>query len=549
MTAPLLSFRDLTIAFRRGKTSTTVVHGVDIDVERGEIVALVGESGSGKTVTALSAVRLLPPTAVVDGHILLDGVDLVGLDEAALRRIRGKRIAVIFQDPSGALDPVFTVGAQLVETVRAHHPDLSGAAAKERAVELLELVGIPQPALRVKDYPHQFSGGQCQRIMIAMALAGEPDVLIADEPTTALDVTVQQEILDVVVGLRERLGMTVLLITHDMGVVADVADRVVVLRHGRVVEQAPATRLFADPQADYTRMLLAAVPRVDSENTESTGTQAAAGTPVLEIADLEVTYTTRRRTVPAVRGVDLGIAAGEIVGLVGESGSGKSTIGRAVIGLAPVTAGRIVLGGTDLLGLRGAALRAARRGIGTVFQNPAAALNPRYTVGQSIGEPLLVHEGVRGRRLEERVGDLLEAVRLPANWAARYPHELSGGQRQRVAIARAVSLRPRLLLADEPTSALDVSVQATVLELLADLQDQFAFGCLFITHDLAVVDQLCDRVVVLHQGRIVEQGTRDEILRHPTDSYTRTLLASAPVADPAVQRERRAARRPAAIPA
>lgn len=546
MTAPLLSFRDLTISFRRGKTSTTVVHGVDIDVARGEIVALVGESGSGKTVTALSAVRLLPASAVVDGQILLDGVDLVGLDEAALRRIRGKRIAVIFQDPSGALDPVFTVGSQLVETVRTHQPDLSRSAAQERAVELLELVGIPQPALRVKDYPHQFSGGQCQRIMIAMALAGEPDVLIADEPTTALDVTVQQEILDVVVGLRERLGMTVLLITHDMGVVADVADRVVVLRHGRVVEQAPAPRLFADPQADYTRMLLAAVPRV---GTESTGAQAATGAPVLEIADLEVTYTTRRRTVPAVRGVDLGIAAGEVVGLVGESGSGKSTIGRAVIGLAPVTAGRIVLDGTDLLELRGAALRAARRGIGTVFQNPAAALNPRYTVGQSIGEPLLVHEGVRGRRLEERVGDLLEAVRLPSNWAARYPHELSGGQRQRVAIARAVSLRPRLLLADEPTSALDVSVQATVLELLADLQQQFAFGCLFITHDLAVVDQLCDRVVVLHQGRIVEQGTRDEILRHPTDPYTRTLLASAPVADPAVQRERRAARRPAAIPA
>ena len=543
---PLLRFEGLRIAFGGAGRSTEVVHGVDIDIARGEIVALVGESGSGKTVTALAAVRLLPRSATITGSIQLDGVDLLALDEQQMRAVRGNRIAFIFQDPAGALDPVFTIGSQLVEAIRRHRRELSRSAATERAVELLELVGIPEARARLRDYPHQFSGGQCQRIMIAMALSCEPDVLIGDEPTTALDVTVQQDILDVLVDLRDRLGTTILIITHDMGVVADVADRVVVMRDGRIEEQATAARIFADPEADYTRMLLNTVPRIGSGVITEAGPDAggpADRTPALQVTDLRVTYKSRRRTVDAVQGVDLTIAPGEIVGLVGESGSGKSTIGRAVLGLVPVSGGRLLVDGTDLGALRGSALRAARQRIGTVFQNPAAALNPRYTIGASIGEPLLVHRKVRGRELAERVGELLDSVRLPATWADRYPHELSGGQRQRVAIARALSLHPQLLIADEPTSALDVSVQATVLDLLGTLQQELAFGCLFITHDLAVVDQLCDRVVVLHRGLVVEEGSRAQILNAPTDPYTRTLIASAPVADPAVQQARRVARR------
>ena len=550
-TTALLQIEDLRISFVDGRTVTEVVHGVDVDVHRGEIVALVGESGSGKTVTALAAVRLLPRTARITGRIVLDGIDLLGLDEQAMRSVRGDRIAFIFQDPVGALDPVFTVGSQLAEAIRHHRKDLGRAAAAERAVELLELVGIPDPHARIKDYPHQFSGGQCQRIMIAMALSCEPDILIGDEPTTALDVTVQQEILDVLADLRERLGTTIVIITHDMGVVADLADRVVVMRHGLIEEQAEAQTLFAHPEAEYTRLLLGAVPRIGGAVATDASPQAAAevstetGAPddVLRVEDLSVTYRTKRRTVAAVAGVELQIASGEILGLVGESGSGKSTIGKAVLGLAPIGGGHVFVEGVDLTELRGSVLRTARSRIGAVFQNPAASLNPRFTIGTSIGEPLRVHRGLRGSGLDSEVGRLLDSVRLPTGWANRYPHELSGGQRQRVNIARAVSLQPRLLIADEPTSALDVSVQATVLELIGDLQQQLQFGCLFITHDLAVVDQLCDRVAVLHRGEVVEHGTRRQILDDPQQAYTRTLIAAAPVADPAVQRARRAERR------
>nr|WP_202387845.1 ABC transporter ATP-binding protein [Nocardioides flavescens] len=542
-----MSVRGLRIAFVDGSHEHEVVHGVDLDVARGEILALVGESGSGKTVTALAAARLLPGNARIDGRVLLDGVDLTALDERELRSVRGSRIAFIFQDPAGALDPVFSIGAQLVEAIRRHRRDLARAAAREHAVGLLDLVGIPDARTRMGDYPHQFSGGQCQRIMIAMALSCEPELLVADEPTTALDVTVQQEILDVLVDLSARLGTTIVIITHDMGVVADVADRVVVMRDGRVEEQAEVHRLFTAPRADYTRVLLDAVPRLTLEGAgplaSDTHDDAHDDTALLTVEDLQVTYRTARGTVDALRGVSLRITPGEVVGLVGESGSGKSTIGRAVLGLTPVTSGRVRLGEEDLSHLRRARLRAVRARIGAVFQNPAAALNPRYTVGASVGEPLRVHRGVRGAELDAQVAALLESVRLPAAWARRYPHELSGGQRQRVAIARAVSLRPELLIADEPTSALDVSVQATVLDLIRDLQDQLRFGCLFITHDLAVVDRLCDRVVVLHAGRVVEAGTRREILHAPTEDYTRRLVAASPVADPVEQRRRRAARR------
>ncbi|SDP37246.1 peptide/nickel transport system ATP-binding protein [Nakamurella panacisegetis] len=599
---PLLSFQNLTITFpgqgAHSRRGTEVVHGIDFDVQRGEVVALVGESGSGKTVTALAAVRLLPRGSTIGGRILLGGVDLLALDEAAMRAVRGDRIALIFQDPVGALDPVFSVGYQLVEAIRRHRPGIKRAAARERAEEILGLVGIPDPRQRLRWYPHQFSGGQCQRVMIAMALSCDPDVLIADEPTTALDVTVQQEVLDVLLDLRARMGTTVLIITHDMGVVADIADRVVVMHDGIIEEQAPAGELFADPKAEYTRRLLAAVPRLEgvapegsaladgaaedpaladgdadgaaakfaaghnaapsfvagqpvaaevgvAETVLSAAEGSAVGSgpsPALQISDLHVTYAGRRAAVRAVRGVDLSIESGEILGLVGESGSGKSTIGRAVLGLAPLTGGTIRVEGVDLASRSGSALRDMRKQIGVVFQNPTGSLNPRYTVGQSIGEPSRAHLGLRGAALSARVASLLESVRLPAAWAHRYPHELSGGQRQRVSIARAVSLEPRLLIADEPTSALDVSVQAAVLRLIEDLQQQYAFACLFISHDLAVIDQLCDRVAVMEQGLVVEQGEREQILRRPVHPYTRRLLAAAPVPDPAVQQARRAER-------
>ena len=551
---PLLSFQQLTITFRGPRGGTEVVHGIDFDVQRGEVVALVGESGSGKTVTALAAVRLLPRGAAIGGRICMDGADLLALDEAQMRGVRGNRIALIFQDPVGALDPVFSVGYQLVEAIRRHRPGIKRSAARTRAAELLAMVGIPDPQQRLRWYPHQFSGGQCQRVMIAMALSCDPDVLIADEPTTALDVTVQQEVLDVLLDLRHRLGTTVLVITHDMGVVADIADRVVVMHDGSIEEQGPAAQLFSAPRADYTRRLLAAVPKLAGVELDPPATAVAveavpplsplpAGAePALQAEGLEVTYTGRRAAVRAVRGVDLTIRAGEILGLVGESGSGKSTIGRAVLGLAPLTGGTVRIAGVDLGSSSAAQLRDMRRQVGVVFQNPAGSLNPRYTIGQSIGEPARAHLGVRGAALAARVASLLESVRLPAGWAQRYPHELSGGQRQRVSIARAISLEPRLLIADEPTSALDVSVQAAVLQLLQDLQQQFSFACLFISHDLAVIDQLCDRVAVMEQGLVVEQGDREQILRRPAHPYTRRLLASAPVPDPAVQQARRAER-------
>jgi peptide/nickel transport system ATP-binding protein len=450
--------------------------------------------------------------------------------------IRGSRIAVIFQDPANALDPVFTVGFQIQEMLRAHRPELSRSERRARAIELLAMVEIPDPAKRMSSYPHQLSGGQAQRVMIAMALSCDPELLIADEPTTALDVTVQREILDVVRRLQQRTGTAILLITHDMGVVADLADRVVVMRRGRVEESAPAQELFDAPRAEYTRLLLRAVPRLGAPERPAPD---ASDDAVLQVEDLEVVYGRGAAAVRAVDGVSVSIGRGEIVALVGESGSGKSTIGRCALGLAPITGGRVLVEGVDLSRVRGRAASAVKRSVGFVFQNSLAALDPRMNIGASVAEPLRTHAGLRGGALAARVGDLLEAVELPRSWRGRYPHELSGGQRQRVAIARAIALDPRLLIADEPTSALDVSVQATVLDLLRDLQRELRFACLFISHDLAVVDELCDRVVVLHRGRVVEEGSRRMVLTHPTADYTKALLAAVPVPDPRQQAERR----------
>lgn len=536
MSERLLAIEGLTVGFRAPDGEVVpAVDGVSLDVRDGEIVAIVGESGSGKSVTAMSVLGLLPDNAEVTGSIRLRGEELLASGGRLQEGVRGRRIAIIFQDPFGALDPVFTVGAQIREVLRTHFPELSARDRRRRAVELLAAVELRDPEQRVRSYPHQLSGGQAQRVMIAMALACGPEILIADEPTTALDVTVQREILDLLVRLRERDGTGILLITHDMGVVADVADRVVVMRDGRLEETQPVDRLFASPEAAYTRQLLASVPRLDAAERAS----GAGDEPALVVDDLTVEYRRGLRSVTAVAGASLTVAHGEVVALVGESGSGKSTIGKAVTGLAPVHSGAVVVDGLDVARLRAREVMALKQRIGIVFQNPMGALDPRWTTAASIGEPLRIHRGLRGDSLEARTNELLDAVGLARRCASRYPHELSGGQRQRVAIARALALDPVLLIADEPTSALDVSVQATVLDLFRTLQAELRFACLFISHDLAVVDSLADRIVVMSDARIVEQGTRRQILLDPREDYTRRLLDAAPVPDPDQQRRRR----------
>ncbi|MDT8912864.1 ABC transporter ATP-binding protein [Amycolatopsis sp. PS_44_ISF1] len=535
MTEQLLALRDVSIRFGDAGTDAAV-RGLGFEVAPGEILALVGESGSGKSVTALSLLGLLPPTATVTGSAVLSGRELYTLDTAAMRGVRGREIGMVFQEPMSALNPVFRIGTQLVDAVRAHR-EVSRAQARERARELLELVELDAGRV-LRSYPHELSGGQLQRVVIAAALVHEPALLVADEPTTALDVTVQAGILELLRSLRDRLGTAILLVTHDMGVVADLADRVVVLREGRVVEQNTVTELFSAPEADYTRELLDAVLSLGGgHGVES----APAGEALVSVRELEVTYRRGGGASPvrAVDGVTLSVAADEVLGLVGESGSGKSTISSVLTGLVAPTGGSVSVGGIDLGTASARRWREVRRQIGIVFQNPASALNPRATIGASIAEPLVVH-GFDGDH-RARVTELLAAVRLDPQWTGRYPHELSGGQRQRVGLARALALRPRLLIADEPTSALDVSVQASVLALLAELQRELAFACLFISHDLAVVEQVAHRVVVLHRGRVVEQGPVASVLGSPREDYTRRLVAAAPVADPARQRERRAA--------
>lgn len=533
---PLLRIEKLSVEFRSRKGQPVpAVSEVSIHVNPGEVVAIVGESGSGKSVTAMSVLGLLPTNAHARGSIRIDGTELLNAGPTIMQQVRGKRIAMIFQDPFGALDPVFSIGFQLREVLKQHFPEMSARDRRERAVDLLRAVEFRDPEKRVSAYPHQLSGGQAQRVVVAMALACQPELLIADEPTTALDVTVQRDLLDLLMRVRERTGTSILIITHDMGVVADVADRVVVMRRGRVEEAQEVEQLFAHPAADYTRRLLAAVPRLAiAERASRADTE-----PVLALDDVSVEYRQRFHAVRAVESASLTVNRGEVVALVGESGSGKSTIGKAIVGLAPVKSGSIVLDGLEVSHVGGKRARELRKRIGVVFQNPLGALDPRFTMGEVVAEPLRVHSGLSGQGLRRRVGELFESVGLEQSWTNRYGHELSGGQRQRVAIARALALDPLLLIADEPTSALDVSVQSTVLELLKRLQHEHQFACLFISHDLAVVDSLADRIVVMRHSRIVEQGDRREVLRHPREEYTRRLLSSAPIPDPVAQRRRR----------
>ncbi|MFD4957698.1 ABC transporter ATP-binding protein [Microbacterium sp. NPDC058389] len=536
-----VSIRDLGITFSTDGGDVEAVRGVDLDVRRGEVLAIVGESGSGKTVTARSILGLLPETATMHGTVLLDGEDVVGIRPDDLRELRGAKAAMIFQEPSTALNPVFTVGWQLVEGLRAHER-IGKKEAMARAVDMLRRVGIPEPERRVNDYPHQFSGGQKQRIVIAMALALQPSVILADEPTTALDVTVQAEILDLLRTLRDETGTAIVLITHNMGVVADLADRVAVMYNGEIVETAPVQELFAAPQHEYTKRLLAAVPRV--EITDRGLPAVGEGEPAVAASDLVIEYPGRlgRPTFRAVDRVSFSIAPGEVLGLVGESGSGKTTIGRAIAGLTPVADGSLRVLGTEMRGVREREFRPRRSEMGFVFQDPATSFNPLLTIAECVAEPLVVHGRASSPAdARGRVDELLEAVQLPGDYGDRFPHELSGGQRQRASLARALALDPKLLIADEPTSALDVSVQARVLELFRELQERFGFATLFITHDLAVVDMLAHRVVVLHKGVIAEEGPTAHVLGDPQDDYTKRLIASLPVPDPAEQAARREA--------
>ncbi|MEV6339576.1 ABC transporter ATP-binding protein [Nocardia vinacea] len=552
----LVDIRDLVVRFG----TRTVVDGVGFQIRRGEVVALVGESGSGKSITARAVLGLLPDGAVPSGSIRLAEIEIIGAREPELRALRGTRAAMVFQEPQTALNPVQKIGTQLVQALRAHGP-ISKPDAKARAVELLRTVDIPEPERRVEWYPHQLSGGQKQRVVIALALSGEPDVLIADEPTTALDVTVQAEILELLRTLQRTHGTAILFITHNLGVVAEIADHVVVMRAGAVVEQQPVHALFADPRAEYTKSLLSAVPRLPEvvRAVDNTGTRevdhldakksasvvegdrsaalhavASESQPVLRISDLTVVYRNQggSKDFHALRDVSLTVAPREVIGLVGESGSGKSTLGRTALGLIPAHSGQVELQGVSLSCLPNRELRALRKNVALVHQDVTASLDPRRSIEDTIGEPLQVHRVASGTLLRAKVGDLLESVRLPRDYATRRPGELSGGQRQRVALARALALAPRLLVADEPTSALDVSVQAQVLDLFADLRAEYGFACLFISHDLAVVHQVADRVVVLREGAVVETGPVAEVFASPRADYTRNLLEAVPIPDP-----------------
>ncbi|PJJ63326.1 peptide/nickel transport system ATP-binding protein [Compostimonas suwonensis] len=555
--ANVVEITDLVVSFSTDAGAVKAVDGVSLTVGRGEILAIVGESGSGKSVTAKTILGLLPETATARGAVILTSKDrasstnVITLSKKKLRGIRGTDVSMVFQEPSTSLNPVYTVGWQIAEGLRAHG-SYSRKEARAKAIEIMGKVGIPEPETRVNYYPHQFSGGQKQRIIIAMALVLDPGLIVADEPTTALDVTVQAEILDLLRRVRDEFGTAIVLITHNMGVVADLADRVAVMYQGKLVEEAPAQTLFSSPQADYTKRLLASVPYIGQgaaktrERAEARAAETTASPVVVEAKGLRIEYPGRfgRSGFVAVDGIDFEIRAGEVLGLVGESGSGKTTTGRAIAGLTTVTGGSLSVLGMEMNGIKERNFKKVRSDIGFVFQDPASSFNPLLTIADCVAEPLVVHKrAANPHAARKRVDELLEAVQLPKAYGDRYPHELSGGQRQRASLARALALEPTLLIADEPTSALDVSVQARVLELFAELQKEFGFASLFISHDLAVVDLLADRIAVLYKGKLVEEGTGAEVLGAPKDPYTQRLLASLPVPDPAEQAKRREALR------
>ncbi|MER8835593.1 ABC transporter ATP-binding protein [Mesorhizobium sp. M0909] len=543
---PVLSVSGLSVAVRGEEGERDVVSDLTFGLMRGETLCIAGESGSGKSMTALAIMGLLPQPAarIRSGSIRLGDQDLAALSESEMRRIRGNRIAMIFQEPMTSLNPVLSIGRQLTEAIEAH-TSLPRSDSRLRALEALKAVRIPDAERRLDHYPHELSGGMRQRVMIAMALTLNPDVLIADEPTTALDVTVQGEVLELLRDLQREHGTSVILITHDMGVVAEMADRVVIMRDGRMVEQGRAADIFNRPQADYTRELLAAVPRIGGGRMAE-DRQDAANMPaeLVHVGDLHVRFDLRGgffgrvdRRVHAVEGVSFSIAPHETLSLVGESGCGKSTTAKAIAGLVPYI-GSISVGGQDLSALSRKERKAVRRNVQMIFQDPFASLDPRMRVGDLVAEPLLIHGlGDREQR-RAQIAALFERVGLSADQMERYPHEFSGGQRQRICIARALALRPKLIIADESVSALDVSVQARVLRLLKELQREFGVAYLFISHDMAVVENISDRVAVMYLGQIVEMGTRDQIFSNPCHPYTKRLIEAVPVPDPGRRRAR-----------
>jgi peptide/nickel transport system ATP-binding protein len=544
MSNPILEVQDFSVDFWVDGVWYPAAIKMNFELHPGKVLAIVGESGSGKSTTALGLMSLLASNARMSGSVKVRDQEMLNASSAVLRKFRGKEVAYIFQEPMTALNPIYTIGFQIVETLRTHF-DLSPRLARARAVELLTLVEIPSPEQSFDKYPHQLSGGQRQRAMIAQALACDPGLLVADEPTTALDVTVQAEILDLMRGLKDKLNSAILLITHDMGVVADMADEILVMKDGFTVERGTTDQIFNRPAHPYTQQLLAAVPKLgSSKQRHLVQSESVKTEPVLKLTDVSIEYPKRGR-IPAflaVKNFNLEIYPGEIVGLVGESGSGKTTVGRAAIGLLPIKQGAIEIVGNDISKATQKDLSSIRRHTGIVFQDPASSLNPRLPIGESIGEPIFLAGLAKGSDLAHKVEDLLDQVELPRSYRNRYPHELSGGQRQRVGIARALALTPDLLIADEPTSALDVSVQARFLDLLQELQVKLNFACLFISHDLAVVDILAHRIAVMQNGLLVEIGDRDQILKHPANEYTRRLIEAVPVPDPAEQKIRREAR-------
>ncbi len=522
----VLEVSGLTIGFRQDGKVVQAVRGVGFTVGRGETVALVGESGSGKSVTALATVSLLPDSASVTGSIRYNGAEMVGADDAALRAVRGNDISFIFQEPMTSLNPLHTIERQLGESLRLHQ-GLTGAPARARIIELLDKVGIRDAESRLGAYPHQLSGGQRQRVMIAMALANGPDLLIADEPTTALDVTIQAQILDLLADLKRAEGLSLLFITHDLGIVRRIADRVCVMQGGEIVEQGPTAEIFAHPRHPYTQKLLAAEPKGRPDPVPE-GAPEVVRTEHLRVW-FPITAGLLRRTtghVKAVNDATLSVRAGETLGVVGESGSGKTTLALAILRLVPST-GPIVFLGQDLQGRRGAELRGVRRDLQIVFQDPFGSLSPRMTAEEIIAEGLGVHGLEPGRDRREMVADIMTEVGLDPAAMGRYPHEFSGGQRQRIAIARAMILRPKLVVLDEPTSALDMTVQVQIVELLRNLQRKWGLAYLFISHDLRVIRALAHKVIVMKDGDVVEAGDADSVFSAPQSDYTRALLAAA----------------------
>ncbi|MBB3562526.1 peptide/nickel transport system ATP-binding protein [Rhizobium sp. BK512] len=548
--APILSVRNLNVDARTPEGRKPVLKNISFDLASGETLCLAGESGSGKSVTSLSIMGLLPKASlqVASGSIMLGERDLLKLSDRAMRGVRGGDIAMVFQEPMTSLNPVMSIGAQLTEAIREHQ---GSENAEATALQMLDAVQITDPAKRLKQYPHELSGGMRQRVMIAMALSCRPKVLIADEPTTALDVTVQAQILKLMRELKSEFGTSIILITHDMGVVAEMADRVIIMQNGGIVEEGPAVGIFRTPRQTYTQQLLSAVPRLGAFagtdgppriTSRSVETLRPDRTPVLNVRGLNVTYGgaasflfKSKAPAAAVSDVSFDILPGETLGLVGESGSGKSTTGKAVLGLIPFT-GDVVIDGRNIAGLSHRDMQPIRRTAQMIFQDPYASLDPRMAVGAAIAEPLVIHGIASKSERQDRVAELLRRVGLTTDAATRYPHEFSGGQRQRICIARALALEPKLIVADESVAALDVSVRARVLDLMLELQESMGLSYLFISHDMAVVERMSHEVAVMRSGRIVETGTRRQIFEHPAEDYTKALMAAVPIPDPEARR-------------